>query len=256
MKEADSNDWLGVGSIFFEMETEDIITEIEAWVNNQITTIDKIEDEYFKMILYFSLIDSFAQEKANYKKNDSKTAFISFVSNYCESIDFLGLVDPVTLYYDCIDDVNGIIDIHNYLTYCRVYKPGDDNVKKFRSDLLDVLNTKSDDKKRIIEKHRYVELLYSLRSKLVHEMGAPGLVSRDENFNKWTHGVEYHSWSRFLYEDIARYDDVWALVIPTSVIRTILNETVSNYLNECRQNNIEPFNNNVATRKYILSWYD
>ena len=82
-------------------QDKDLAKEIESvrdYLEKELSAIDQITNPTMQLICMFSLLDSLAQERANYPW-DSKKAFCDFLLAHQKQCDYLECVEPVTLYY-------------------------------------------------------------------------------------------------------------------------------------------------------------
>ena len=101
--------------------------------------------------------------------------------------------------------------------------------------------------------HRYVNLLYQMRSKLVHELHITGTgINFSETFPQVASGVSI---------DVDDNDNIIttheaSLNIPEKFIVALTWETVMNYLDACEHEGRNPIPKEYSKRKSRLSWYD
>lgn len=66
----------------------------------------------------------------------------------------------------------------------------------------------------------------------------------------------YMCCSRYYLKDVKIIqDDVWTFNIPIEFIKSLCENCISNYLDECLQTNRLPLPNNTLNRFCELSWY-
>lgn len=251
-------------------ETADLersIAEARTYLEKEVACIDAIDNTTLQLICLFAMIDCLAQEEANYW-GDPKTIFCQFILKHQRQCNYLGNVEPVTLYYhveDLIDEAvlypgfppEKVISLEDlgYL-YGETVKHVIETGKAER--ILDHIKTKkgADFAEKKAKEHQVISLLYRMRSKAVHEMSGLG---QSMNFHSELKPKEPY------YRDVGRSyvegenivsDDVVELVIPNVFIRSILLDCIDGYLAECREKRRFPFSNNHMTRKPNLSWYD
>lgn len=247
-------------------QDKDLAKEIESarvYLVKELSAIDQITNPTMQLICMFSLLDSLAQERANYPW-DSKKAFCEFLLGHQKQCNYLEYVDPVTLYYRVEDLIEKSVLIPGFppekeislgfLDFCPVKEAITSGKAQ---EILDYIAQKKSpefaEKKR--QEHQFISLIYRMRSKAVHEMSGLGETSF---YREYLPKEPY-------YRDVGRgyvlngdfvSDDVCELVIPNAFIRNILQDCVEGYLNECRELKRFPFENNCITRKHRLSWYD
>lgn len=227
--------------------------EVRKYLRTRFEMIDTIDDNYFKAICYFAIIESFAQEFGNYEKT-STAAFCDFVLRFQSSYVFLDKLDPVTLFYDFEDDLKNDFDLQflndkeSYNVIHAIVHGHADEMKKF------LLHHGKDEKR--INKHQYVRLLYSLRSKLSHELSSHnGMLST--NCHLLPNFPYYVSTTRsYCMDDIPKIDNVWEPVFPVGFIKKLTAECIDKYLEFSIQNKNDPFENDTFTRKSKIAWYD
>ena len=259
----------------FEMDPaydreQDLAKEIElvrTFLETELATVDQITDPTMQLICMFSLLDSLAQEHANYPR-DSKKAFCEFVLAYQKQCDYMEFVEPITLYYHVEDLVEKSVLIPGFppepeislesLGYLDMQPVKKAILSGKAQEILDYISQKispefAEKKKR---EHQLISLIYRMRSKAVHEMSDLG-ESRCS--------LQYFTPQEPYYRDVGRgyvlngdwvSDDICELMIPNVFIRNILHDCAAGYLDECREQKRFPFANNGMTRKHRLSWYD
>ncbi len=222
------------------------IKEIRIYVNNKIESADNIEDYSFKCLAIFSLLESFAQEWSNYPSKGTAKAFREFVMHFQESYPYLDAIDPVTLYYDFREDLKGQFSLdymHDGNYYYAKVLANNIEAKQIKQYLINTKKGKKTDICYRINQHKYINLLYIMRSKISHEHC-------------------YYSWSKIadvweIYEPcfISCGSD-WILGFPYQFIKQLTEECITRYLNECEKKKEDPFKNNLDSRKFRLTWVD
>ena len=227
--------------------------ETLEWVTRKSQIIDNIPDNYFKALCYFSLIENFSQEYSNYPLQKQAESFCKFVSDFSSSYSFLTEYDPVTLYYDFEAELKGSFDL-SFLDYGVNYNP--DHAVKYGRATEMIKSLEPYNKKERIQKHKYVRLLYSLRSKLSHELfNQHAMLATD--IHLLPEYPYYIPCSRAYDKEGERVrDQIWDLVVPVGFIKNLVLECINNYLDYCLKNKNDPFENNRLDRKSITAWYD
>lgn len=243
------------------------IANTRIYLEKELTCIDAIDDLTMQTICMFAMIDSLAQESADYPY-DSKAAFCQFVLKHQKQCDYLESIEPVTLYYHVEDLIKEIEPLPGFppekpislddLGYVYGVKVEDILAKGKSQEILDYIEIKNG--KLFAEKkakeHQLISLIYRMRSKAVHEMS--GLGESMKNGSPYAPKVPY-------YRDVGRcyvldgnmvWDNVIELVIPNSFLRSILVDCIKGYCADCEANKHFPFSNNGFKRKHLLSWYD
>lgn len=228
-------------------------TDIRAWLASRIQIIDNIPDNYFKALCYFALIENFAQEYKNYLINGSSNVFCDFILKFNSSYSFLDKYDPVTLYYDFECQLKYSFDL-SFLEP-NVYHPVDQVLPYSKaSEMADSL--KSHVKHKYIDRHKFVNLLYSLRSKLSHELYNQHTMLEADLYLLDEYPY-YVSCSRsYENEGILVRDEIWDLVVPVGFIKNLALECINNYLDYSLTNKNDPFENNSLNRRSTKTWYD
>ena len=230
-------------------------TDIRAWLAARIQMIDNIPDNYFKALCYFALIENFAQEYKNYPVNGTAKVFCDFILKFNSSYAFLDQYDPVTLYYDFEPQLKSFFDL-SFLDYGINYNPDQAVLHGNVMEMVKRLKALEVKESRI-DKHIFVRLLYSLRSKLSHELyNQHTMLATDLHLLK-----EYPYYVpcslSFENEEGERVrDKIWDLVVPVGFIKNLALECISKYLDYCLENKNDPFENNSLNRKSIKTWYD
>lgn len=232
------------------------IAEVQKHYEERIESIRKIEEKYFQLLCLFSLIDSLAQEYSNYSRGQEQKKFTIFVLEFQNKWEFLEHTDPITFYYDVQEHLDDAINL-DFLTEGNVYSPSNMIKSEMTEKIVTCIEAKGlqniDDYKR---KHRYVDLLYKMRSKLSHELSTSGSVS-PMGLGETEALPYYVSVSRVysINEDIIE-DDIWELVVPVEFIEQLLKDCLGNFLDYCKETQRDPFSNNKFERKFRLAWYD
>ena len=236
----------------------------EEFLKKELSAIDQITNPTMQLICMLSLLDSLAQERANYPW-DSKKAFCDFLLVHQKQCDYLECVEPVTLYYHVEDLIEKSVLIPGFppekeisLGFLDFHLVKETITSGKAQEILDYIAQKRSpefaEKKR--QEHQFISLIYRMRSKAVHEMSGLGEIK---------HFREFRVPQEPYYRDVGRgyvlngdwvSDDICELVIPNAFIRNILQDCVGGYLNECKEIKRFPFENNRINRKHRLSWYD
>lgn len=233
-------------------ETRD--KEIREWLLSEIQTIENIPDNYLQAICYFSLIESFAQEYGNYPTHNIAETFCDFVLMFQKSYAFLNMIDPITLFYDFQSQLSSSFDL-SFMNTHDCYTPETVTREGKTEKMIEKLSVLGISE-NAINRHRYVRLLYSLRSKLSHEMSPPGGLMWS-NLHLLKSYPYYTSCGRSYFADGAIIrDEVWELTVPVGFIKNIAIECVSGYLDFSLKHKNDPFENNEFTRRARLAWYD
>ena len=227
---------------------------LRSWLDSKSQIIDNISENYFKALCYFSLIENFAQEYFNYPtSNQNADSFCKFIIKFNSSYTFLDEYDPVTLYYDFETQLEQSFDL-SFLDYGINYKPDQAVLYGKASEMVQYLNEAGIDRR--IEKHKFVRLLYSYRSKLSHELfNQHSMLATD--LHLLPEYPYYISCSRsYETEDGRVRNNYWDLVVPIGLIKKLALECISNYLDYSLENKNDPFENNRIDRKSVTAWYD
>lgn len=232
------------------------ISEIQKHYEDRIESIRKIDEKYFQLLCLFSLIDCLAQEYSNYSKGQEQKRFTTFVLEFQKRWGFLEHIDPVTLYYDVQEHLDDEINL-NILTEGSVYSPAHMIKSDITETIVDCLESKGIQNINNYKiKHRYVDLLYKMRSKLSHELSASGSVL-PMGMGEAESLPYYMSVSRvYSIDEKIIEDDIWELVVPVGFIEQLLRDCLDNYLKFCEETLRDPFSNNKFERKFRLAWYD
>ncbi|WP_324665505.1 hypothetical protein VLL09_03330 [Dehalococcoides mccartyi] len=232
------------------------IAEVQKHFEDRIESIRRINEKYFQLLCLFSLIDSLAQEYSNYSRGQEQKKFTNFVLEFQKKWDFLEYTDPITFYYDVQEHLIESVNL-NSLSEGDVYSPAHMIKSEMTEKVVACLEEKGvqniADCKR---KHRYVDLLYKMRSKLSHELSTSGSVSpmglgEKEPLPYYVSVSRVYSIDGNLIED-----DIWELVVPVEFIERLLLDCLGNYLDFCKKTQRDPFSNNKFERKFRLAWYD
>lgn len=221
----------------------------KEWFERNFTVAYQVPNEGFRRSLYLMLIESFAQMSTEYSMvKDNKKCFREFVLKYSSLRDELLLVCPATLYYDYKDQYQlPKPDLFSG----RIYYYTEAHLCEEAERLL--LCIPEEKREAARNRHQYVNLLYQMRSKLIHEQRLQGT---GVNFSD-----TYPQVSSGFFPDVDENDEiiniqVTTLNFPEKYISSLTWETVENYLAECEREDRNPIPPNFNSRKCELSWYD
>ena len=110
---------------------------------------------------------------------------------------------------------------------------------------------------KLKKKHTLLNLIYTRRSKLVHEMNNLGGEKFWESENKFREPYYRKMGRLYEYDGDIVFDNVFQLVIPNKFLSDLATICINNYLDYCIDNNQYPFKNNMNfCRRVELSWTD
>ena len=253
------------------------IEEARSYLKKKLEEANSIQSQCFKNICMFSLIDSLAQEYADYPTQDAQKTFCDFVITYQDRYSYLEKVEPVTLFYDYepyISEIERHPELRDIVPeLCS--KELEVSLKDLRLEdeqkVAEILNSdKAKELLKLIERdyganiaerfkkrHTLINLLYKMRSKSVHEL------SRMGGANKWEIQAGY---DEPFYRDLGRIytrngkivcDNIFELVFPNGFIYNLAVNVIGNYLNECDKQQRLPFENNSNFRRDVTyTWND
>jgi hypothetical protein len=228
--------------------------DIQKWLNERFEIINSISDNYFQAICYFALMERFAQEHSSYPKHNSTEAFRDFVIEFQTSYAFINEYDPVTLFYDFEKELEKDYNL-SFLNHGVYYNP-DHAIQHGKADAMIESLKHLGKKKKNIERHKFVYLLYSLRSSLSHECSCHNNMM-ESNLHLLDEYPYYVSCSRAYYiGDSICNDNVWHLVMPVGFIKALAKECIDNYLNYSLLHKNDPFENDAFLRKSHVAWFD
>ena len=220
------------------------------WFEGNFKIACEVPSEVFRRSLFLMLIESFAQMAADYESaNGNKKCFREFVLKYSDLRDNLQMVCPITLYYDYKDKYH-LPEPDVFKGW--IYGYTDEHLRK-ESDLLLSYIPEGNQRDSARNRHRYVNLLYQMRSKLVHELSISGSgVDFSDEIPQVSSGH---------FSDV---DDAGNIVtipeaslnFPEKFIARLTWETVENYLDECERDGRSPIPLGYHKRKCRLGWYD
>lgn len=233
---------------FIKKEVEDLRKYVYKIVEN----VENVQNKEVKLLCYFSLLESFAQDVANYPDVGMQKIFTRFVIRYQNICSYIEFVDTVTLFYHVENELNGDVDLSEFVDG-GVYHPTDQFVRNKASSLLikieEVLDKRK--KEKLAWQHRYVDLLYRMRCRLSHEFSSNHIATASMHKEPY-----YMSVNRMYLKDGKEVNDnIWELNIPVEFIKTICLNCIENYLNDCLRNNTWPISNDSMGRFCELSWY-
>lgn len=227
------------------------VEQCREWFSNQIREIKEIQNKKHRLILLLSLADAFAQSHGDYGQNSNRRYFASFLLQFSSEQEYSAIlrsICPVTLYYDKNDEYQfGKLN----LTSSRVYLANSNDVLQEAKRLKDCIP--EDKRDIIVRRHRYAELIYAMRNKLVHEMVDIGL---DINFQESKAHQIPHMVHGVAENEGGIRTEYWKLHIPEVFIFCVVENAVNEYLTWCANNQKTPFKNNLHSRKCYFAWYD
>ena len=244
--------------------------------------LKRLEEAYsipylvFSKICMLSMIDMLAQEWNNYPVNGSGAAFSKFVEKFADKYDFWEWTDPITLFYEYEPKIQKIIKSPRlHQMYPDQFPPelevtlgstGTYDNKSIREiaktsitdKLISLIDRQEDakQKKRLIENHSFIKLLYKFRSKAVHELSSMG--SEIKGANDDADEPYYRDMGRMYVDDNFIVScNVVELVIPRKFIYDLTLTCITNYLNYCQDEHKLPFQNNAGFKRPVdLTWVD
>jgi len=252
-----------------EEDVRKTIKEFRIYAYRKLEKIDSISDMKLQLVGMFSMIDSMAQERTNYPggTNNCKV-FCDFVLSLKSRYNYLGKVEPVTLFYHVEDQIGEKILIPGFPPEkevsldslgkldLRLVKDIIDSEKAIEILNYLALNKNHKFAEETAKQYRLINLIYRMRSKVTHEM--TGLGQEAWHYSDYKIEEPYYCEIGRIYDsanDVIS-DEVCELSIPNRFIRNILVDCIEGYLSECSAQCRVPFENNTMTRKHRLSWYD
>ncbi len=221
------------------------ILGVRTEVNRQLEIISEVNDWKYQMICLFSLLDSFAQDIADYPTYKSRDAFCEFVAKYDNTFPYWNEIDTVSFFYKHGDLFVGY-DPTGFMTDGAVYYCGE-IIKRQSQDLFRYVEM--DEHISELNKHRYKMLFYILRNKLVHELNTPnGIMGTAKDENPF-----YISFSIITDKE---QKDTWALTFPCGFVKRVVSSSIDNYLDYCLKENKEPFENSDLLRDHFVTWVE
>lgn len=229
------------------------IEDLRNFFTKIIDTVENIDSKPIKLLTYFSLIESIAQDVANYPLREQHIAFTNFVLKYQNSYTYLEDVDPVSLYYRTETYIGKEFNLNNLddgMKYLPTHEIICKTTQKLKQKLISALGIER--AKSYFQQHRYVDLLYRMRCGLSHEFSSSHIA-----LSTIMQEPYYQNCSRYYLKNKKIFqDNVWKLNIPTTFIKKLCENCIENYLNECMINNTMPLPNNAMIRFCELSWYN
>ena len=253
------------------------INKTRAFLKKKLEEANSISDEIFKRNAMITILDSLAMEFSNYPCGNSREKFVDFVLKFQNRYDFLDDVEPVTLFYDYEDKIKKSvisekthklyseifpeeleIDLNDYgaIEYISVPELMKSN---FVTKLLDLIEKQGgkDIRDRYERKHKFINLLYKMRSKGVHEFGRLGIEHVDERLDNKEIPYYRDISVGFVENDKLVTYKIYELVIPSKFIYNLVEDCIDNYLDYCLKNKRFPYENNRGIkRKVYISWCD
>lgn len=228
------------------------VDDYRKYVDNVIFQLESVEDRAVRLLCYFSLIESIAQDVANYPDKQQQKTFVDFVLKYQSLYSYLEAVDPVTLFYHSEKEISDKVNLNDFIDG-NVYEPQEkfirDKADSIKGVLCDSFGAQNADK--MVGKHRYVDLLYRLRCRVSHEFSHSHV-----SINTFHKEPYYMNCNRtYVSKGKIVQDDVWQLHIPMQFVKNLCVNCINNYLDECIKDNVLPTANDSMDRRCELSWY-
>lgn len=231
------------------------VEEYRKYIHKIIDRLENIEPEIIRELCYFSIIESIAQDINNYPIRKLQDVFTEFVLKYQNKYNFLGLLDPVTLFYRKEKELSKYANLDD-IQDGGVYFPEDKIIRQIAKQLkcvvMEKLNYKKDNAEKLLKEHRYVDLLYRLRCRMSHEFYQLG--TSKSQFH--TEPYYMNCFRMYVKDEQIVSDNVWTVHIPVIFLRNLCVNCIDNYLDECIKNNTLPIKNNNLNRICELSWYN
>lgn len=221
------------------------VSNVRTVIMQHINQIKQLPNENHRMILICSLVDSFAQHVSNYALHNNADHFADFLVKYSkEHANILSAICPSTLFYHAQKDLpdNAILTFGEDETVFADDQVAVNEVHR----IISLLPTSK--QQTYAKKHRYAQLIYAMRNKLVHEMIVVGcevsFITEDSDpIPHMIYGV-------------SGYPECWLLHIPEKLVFDVAESAISNYLDECEKEQRNPFQNNDIGRLCYKSWYE
>ncbi len=253
------------------------IRKVNEYLLEELDSAYEINNGSYKIMCMMAVIDCLAQEYANYPKRDTQKCFVDFVLQFQSMCAYLNQIEPVTLYYDYEPNIQKIISNPELKDEFSSF--GDSQYEIFLDESLvydgqlvsKVINSgkaaeilaiiKRDKGEKELNKytksHRFINLIYKMRSKAVHELSSLGCENKWEKEDGNTEPF-YRDMSR-LYKnnDFIVSDNVFELVIPSIFIYNLAKNVINNYSKYCMENKRLPFENNSNFKRPVdITWRD
>jgi hypothetical protein len=223
------------------MQLEQTIKDFHDYMKGKLESIEKISSEkdetLFKKIIYFSFLESLA--KATYPEDSVKQRFIKFLneftnwkegSYYCP----MHLKKETSLSSDILEDcenkINSIFNGHN-----RTYS----TIESFAINSSEFSPEK--------DNHKFSYLLYKARNALVHQFQAS---------IEWTESLERRGIESPFYQVTGTGGAIFEptnrhieIIFPNIFLKNLAKEGLSNFINYCIKEQINPFPRYYFERK-------
>lgn len=115
------------------------VDEYRKYVETVIDRVENVNDRAVKLRCYFLLIESIAQDVANYPIGQQQKTFVDFVLKHQSLYSYLENVDPVTLFYHVEEKIDKKFDLHDFVDG-GVYEPKDTFIRNQANIIKDVLS--------------------------------------------------------------------------------------------------------------------
>ena len=228
------------------------IEDYRKYNNDILIQLDGVSNKGVKLLCYFSLIESIAQDLSNYPEREQQKTFVEFVLKYQNKYLYHEFVYPITLFYHLENEIQDKINLLDLMDG-QVYNPLDRSIRDKVDEIREVLekNMAKEKVEKYLIKHRYVDLLYRMRCRISHEFSYSHI-----SINTREEEPYYINFDRtYKIENAVLNDKVWQLSVPIQFIKNICENCINNYLDECLRNKKIPCENDSLGRFCELSWY-
>jgi len=222
------------------------VNEVRQHVTHLFEDANKMGDFNLRAIVYFAIIECFAQEYFAGSGKVNAEMFCEFILEFSKnnsSYSVLAEIDPVTAFYHHEQEAKQANFSLDYLEDGYKYEATQIVGLTKSKDLTAYLskNFKSD-----TEKHSYIKLLYKNRSKLSHNCTRPQTVP------PFCHNDDTIYYMPF--GNLNNFDEPteWKLIFPNSYLQNLFTVSIENYLEYCRTSSRDPFHNSKEYRH----WYE
>lgn len=141
----------------------DTVNDWRKYLNEVIDQLENVLSKQVRLLCYFLLMESIAQDIAHYPDRGQQKTFIDFVLKYQTMYSYLELIDPVTFFYHVEKYFDNAVDLSDFIEGSN-YRPKDrlirDKAVLIREALSEIVGEEK--AHNIANKHRYVDLLYRL----------------------------------------------------------------------------------------------
>lgn len=231
-----------------KMSGDDVLKRIgnvNVWYTSQLETIHTLEDQNLRIREMFRILDIFVGDYAGFTRRGD-AAFYKFIDGFNKSCDYLNKIDAVALYQDKKER----FDEYNPIEYM------DDDCIYTITDLL--ANIDEDKIRKIIDKktlegYTVKAMLFHFKNRIRSQVDIKGSIlayELDGDAKAQADIPYYISYKTSEIDIIESNEEIVAeeklvtqrrLFFPETFVKSIVTETIANYLDYCEKELVCPF---------------